>query len=327
MKKNWKRRMVSLVLFVLLVAGLNNNVFAQSYPTKPIRILVGFAAGGVADILARTISVKLGEILGQPVVVEIRAGAGSNIAAETVAKSPPDGYTLFIYATANAVNVSLYSKLSYDLIKDFVPVTPLASMANVLVVNPLVPAKSVKELIALAKSKPGQLQYASSGYGSTQHLSGELFKMMAGIDIVQVLYKGSVPAMTAVVGGEVPMVFQVMSTALPQIRADKVRALGLTSAKRSPFAPEIPTIAEAGLLGYENITSFGVLAPAGTPKEIISKLNAEISKILKMPAVKERLASNGAEVMSSTPDQFLKFIKEEIDNTGKLIKQSGARVD
>ncbi len=327
MNKKLMWNMVRLILFAMVLNITVNNVFAQSYPNKPIRILVGFSAGGFADVLARIVGLKLSDSLGQPVVVENRPGAGSNIAAELVAKAPPDGYTLFMYSSVNAVNVTLYSKLSYDTVKDFAPVALFASMANILVVHPSVPAHSVKELIALAKSKPGQLNFASSGYGATQHLSGQLFKTMAGIDIVHIPYKGSVPAMTALVSGEIPMMFNVMSTVLPQMKAGKVRALAVSSAKRSPFVPDLPSVSEAGLPGFEYISYLGALAPAGTPKEIVTKLNTEVAKVLDMPDTKERFSNNGAEIIISTPEQFLALIKEEVVKQGKLVKESGARVD
>jgi len=325
-----KRGVSSLarLLFPLVIAASGvNGALAQSYPSAPIRLVVGFPPGGVADILARIVGPKLGESLGQPVVVENRPGAGSNIAAEAVAKAAPDGHTLLIYGTVNAVNVSLYSRLSYDPVKDFSPVTLLASMANILVVHPSVPAHSVRELIALAKSKPGQLDFGSAGNGSTQHISGQLFRMMADVDIVHVPYKGSVPAMTALLSGQIPMMFNVMSTVLPHAKAGKVRALAVTSAKRSSLVPDLPTVSEAGLPGFEYVAYFGLQAPAGTPREIVAKLNAKVVKILHMPDVKARLVNNGAEPVSSTPEQFGAFIREEIEKNRILVRASGARVD
>ena len=327
MKKNWTGMMVSLVLFIMLVAGLANSGFAQSYPNKPIRIIVGWPPGGVADLLPRIIAPKLTESLGQPIVIENKPGAASNIGAEMVAKAPPDGYTICLYSTTKSVNVSLYSKLSYDPIKDFAPVVNLAYMANVLVVHPSVPAHNVKELIALAKSKPGQLSFASSGAGSTQHLTTHLFKTMTGIDIVHVPYKGSVPAMTALLSGEVPMMFNVMSSTLPQIKAGKVRALAVSSARRSPLLPDIPTVAETGLSGFENVAYWGLSVPARTPKEIINKLNTEIVKILNMPDIREKYASNGAEPVGDSPEHYGEFIKQEIVKMGKIVKESGARAE
>ena len=325
------RRPVSIVaiaaLALAVTIGASRHALAQAYPNKPVRFLVGFPPGGVADVLARIIGPKLSEHLGQPVVIENRAGAGSNIAAEAVAKSPADGYTLFVYSTVNAVNVSLFSKLSYDPVKDFAPVSLIASMANILVVNPAVAANSVQELIALAKARPGQLNFGSAGIGTTQHLSGQIFKSMAGIDINHVAYKGSVPAMTAVLSGEIPMMFNVMSTALPQVKAGKVRALAISSAKRSPIVPDLPTVAESGIPGFDYVSHFGVLAPAGTPGEIVARLNSEIVKIVESAEMKTRLADVGAEPVTSTPERFGAFIREEIRNSAAVVKASGARAD
>lgn len=300
---------------------------AQPYPNKPIRVLVGFPPGGVADVLARVIGPRLSENLGQPLVIENRVGAGSNIAAEAVAKASADGYTLFVYSTVNAVNVSLFSKLAYDPVKDFAPISLIASMANLLVVNPAVAANTVQELIALAKAKPGQFNFGSAGNGTTQHLSGQLFKSMAGIEISHVPYKGSVPAMTAVISGEIPMMFNVMSTALPQVKSGKVRGLAVSSAKRSPLVPDVPTVAESGLPSFDYVSHFGLLAPAGTPREVVARLNAEVVKILDSADMKARLADVGAEALSSTPERFGAFIQEEIRNSAAVVKASGAKAD
>jgi tripartite-type tricarboxylate transporter receptor subunit TctC len=327
MKKSGGSSLATLLLALATAGGAIDGAVAQGYPTAPIRMMVGFPPGGVADILARIVGPKLADSLGQPVVVENRPGAGSNIAAEVVAKAAPDGHMLFVFSTANAVNVSLYSKLSYDPVKDFAPVSMLASMANLLVVHPSVPAQSVRELIALAKSRPGQLNFASAGNGSTQHISGQLFSMMAQIDIVHVPYKGSVPAMTALLAGEIPLMFNVMSTALPHAKAGKVRGLAVTSPKRSSLVPDLPTVAEAGLPGFEYVAHFGLQAPAGTSGEIIARLNGEIAKILQMPDIRERLAANGAEPMHSTPGQFGAYIREEVEKHRALVKASGARAD
>lgn len=324
------KRIVALVassLAVVLAAGGIGSALAQGYPSRPIRILVGFPPGGVADILARSVGSKLSESLGQPVVVENRAGAGGNIAAELLARSAPDGHSLIMFGTPTLANVFLYRKLSYDPMNEFAPVALVASMANILVVNPSVPANSVTELISLAKSKPGQLNFGSAGIGSTQHLSGQLFKSAAGIDISHIPYKGSGPAMTALLAGEIPIIFNVMSTVLPQMKAGKVRGLAVTSAKRSPFAPELPTIAEAGIPGYEYVAYFGLIAPARTPQEIIARLNAETARILQMPDIMERLAFNGAEPMIATPEQFGAFLREELTRMGKVVRESGARAD
>lgn len=324
------KRIVALVassFAVALAAGGIGSALAQGYPSRPIRILVGFPPGGVADILARSVGSKLSESLGQPVVVENRAGAGGNIAAELLARSAPDGHSLIMFGTPTLANVFLYRKLSYDPMNEFAPVALVASMANILVVNPSVPANSVTELISLAKSKPGQLNFGSAGIGSTQHLSGQLFKSAAGIDISHIPYKGSGPAMTALLAGEIPIIFNVMSTVLPHMKAGKVRGLAVTSAKRSPFAPELPTIAEAGIPGYEYVAYFGLIAPARTPQEIIARLNAETARILQLPDIMERLAFNGAEPMIATPEQFGAFLREELTRMGKVVRESGARAD
>jgi tripartite-type tricarboxylate transporter receptor subunit TctC len=327
MEKRTVSGLVTLLFALATTAGAIDGALAQSYPTAPIRMVVGFPPGGVADVLARIIGPKLADSLGQPVVVENRPGAGSNIAAEVVARATPDGYTLFVFSTVNAVNVSLYSKLSYDPVKDFAPVSMLASMANLLVVHPSVPSQSVRELIALAKAKPGQLNFGSAGNGSTQHISAQLFLMMAEVDMVHVPYKGSVPAMTALLGGEIPLMFNVISTALPHVKAGKVRALAITTARRSSLVPDLPTVAEAGLPGFEYVAYFGLQAPARTSSEVIAKLNAQTTRILQMADVRERFAVNGAEPMHSTPEQFGAFIREEIDKHRPLVKATGARVD
>jgi tripartite-type tricarboxylate transporter receptor subunit TctC len=327
MEKRTLSNLTKVLLALAMAAAAADGAVAQTYPTAPIRMVVGFPPGGVADILARIVGPKLADSLGQPVVVENRPGASSNIAAEVVARATPDGHTLFVFSTANAVNVSLYSKLSYDPVNDFAPVSLLASMANILVVHPSVPAQSVSELIALAKSKPGQLNFASAGNGSTQHISAQLFRMMAEVDMVHVPYKGSVPAMTALLGGEVPLMFNVMSTALPHVKAGKVKALAITSPRRSSLVPDLPTVAEAGLPGFEYVAHFGLQAPARTPSEVIAKLNAETVRILQTAEVRERLAVNGAEPMHSTPEQFGAFIRQEVEKHRPLVKASGARVD
>jgi tripartite-type tricarboxylate transporter receptor subunit TctC len=316
-----------MLLALAAAAAALDGALAQSYPSGPVRMMVGFPPGGVADILARIVGPKLSDSLGQPVVVENRPGASSNIAAEAVSRAASDGHTLFVFSTANAVNVSLYSKLSYDPVKDFAPVSLLASMANLLVVHPSIPAQSVRELIALAKEKPGQLNFASAGHGSTQHISAQLFRMMAEVDIVHIPYKGSVPAMTALLGAEVPLMFNVVSTALPHVKAGKVRALAITSKRRSSLVPDLPTVAEAGLPDFEYVAHFGLQAPANTPREVIARLNAETARILQMADVRERFMANGAEPMHSTPEQFGAFIQGEVDKHRPLIKASGARVD
>lgn len=322
-------RLANFAGLALAIGGLAATPasLAQSYPSMPVRVVVGFPPGGVADVLARIIQPRLADGLGQPVVIDNRPGAGSNIAAEQVARATPDGHTLFVFSSANAVNVSLYSRLNYDPVKDFTQISMIASMANILVVNPSVPAQSVRELIALAKSRPGQLQFGSAGNGSTQHISGQLFAMMAGVDIVHVPYKGSVPAMTGLLGGEIPFMFNVMSTALPHVKSGKVRALAITSSQRSPLVPDLPTVAESGVSGFDYIASFGIQAPARTPAAVVARLNAEIGKVLQSPDVRERFAVNGAEPIHTTPEQFAAFLQNEVERHRPIIKATGAKVD
>jgi tripartite-type tricarboxylate transporter receptor subunit TctC len=297
----------------------------QAYPAKPIRLILPFPPGGSTDIVARLIGQKLTESWGQPVLIENRPGAGGNIAAETAARAAPDGYTLFQVNVANAIGATLYPKLSYDLITSFAPVIQLATTPYVLLAHPTVPAKNTAELIALAKARPGQLNYASAGGGSATHLSGELLKSMAGVNIVHVPYKGTGPAVTALLSGEVDLYFATVPAALPLVEAKKLRALGVTSARRSPLMRDVPAIAEAGLKGYETSTWHGVLAPAATPADIVVKLNAEIARTLAQPAVKERLVGQGLDPVGGTPEQFGAYLKTEISKWAVVVKASGAR--
>lgn len=296
---------------------------SEIYPARPIRFIVPFPASGGADIIARIIGQKLNESWGQPVVIDNRPGSGGMIGAEIAAKSAPDGYTLFLGNSGpNAVNVSLYRKLPYDPVKDFAPVTLVVIGPIVMVVNPSFPAKSVNELIALAKSRPGQFTFAFGGVGSQSHLAGKLFINMAGIDVVDVPYKGGPPALTDLLGGRVTFVFTALPVALPLVEANKLRALAVTGAQRSPAAPDVPTIKEF-LPGYEAAGWWGVLVPAGTPKRIINKLNAQIVKILNMPDVKNYYARQGLEPVSTTPEEFAAYIKAEIAKWAVVIKNTG----
>ena len=297
----------------------------QAYPAKPIRLILPFPPGGSTDIVARLIGQKLTESWGQPVLIENRPGAGGNIAAETAARAAPDGYTLFQVNVANAIGATLYPKLSYDLITSFAPVIQLATTPYVLLAHPAVPAKNTAELIALAKARPGQLNYASAGGGSATHLSGELFKSMAGVNIVHVPYKGTGPAVTALLSGEVDLYFATVPAALPLVEAKKLRALGVTSARRSPLMRDVPAIAEAGLKGYETSTWHGILAPAATPADIVVILNAEIARTLAHPAVRERLVGQGLDPVGGTPEQFGAYLKTEISKWAVVVKASGAR--
>jgi len=319
--------MTSRFIAALALNALAGAVFAQGYPNKTIRMIVPFAAGGPTDIITRTVGQKLTESWGQPVVIDNRGGGGGNIGSDILAKATPDGYTLAMIIVGHAINASLYSKLPYDPVKDFAPVTLAGAATIVLVAHPSVQAKSVKELIALAKSKPGKINWASPGTGTPHHLAGELFKTRTGIDMVHIPYKGAAPAVVDLLGGQVSLAFVSLPAALPHIKAGKLTALGVSSPQRSAVAPEVPTIAESGLTGYELENWYGVLAPAGTPREIVNKLNGEIVKILQTQDVKERLNSQGFEIRTSTPEQFAAYLKSEIVKWAKIVKDSGAKVD
>ncbi len=300
-----------------------------AFPTKPIRIVVPFPAGGATDILARAVAQKLTETTGQSVVVDNRPGAGGNIGAELVAKSPPDGYTLLMGTVGtHAINPSLYPKMPYDHVKDFAPVILVAGVPNVLVVNPSLPVNSVQELIAYGKANPGKLNFASSGAGTSIHLSGELFKTMTGVQMTHVPYKGSSPALTDLIGGQVQLMFDNLPPSLPHIKAGKLRALAVTSAQRALALPDVPTVAEAGLPGFEASSWFGLLAPAGTPKDAIAKINGEVAKWLATPEAKEKLASQGAIVAPGlAPEDFAQHIAAETAKWQKVVKDSGAKVE
>jgi tripartite-type tricarboxylate transporter receptor subunit TctC len=313
------------IIAILILAG---PARAQDYPTKPIRLVVPFAAGGATDVLARLVGERLTASLGQQVVVDNRPGAGGNIGSDLVARAEPDGYTILMGAVGtHAINPSLYPKMPYDPVKDFAPVTLVASVPNVLVVNPEVPANSVQELIDLAKAKPGELNFASSGNGTSIHLSGELFKAMTGTDIVHVPYKGSGPAVTDLLGGQVQMMFDNMPSSLPHVKAGKLRALGVTSAKRSPALPEVPTIAEAGVPGYDATSWFGILAPAGTPEPVVTRLQGAIVQALGEPEMRQRMADLGAEPVGDTPAEFGQFIAAEIAKWAKVVNDAGVKLE
>ena len=311
-----------------LFACIATVASAQGYPNRTIRLVVPFPAAGTTDILARAAAQKLTEAFGQSVVVDNRPGAAGNIGSDLVAKSAPDGYTLLMGTVGtHAINPSLYSKMPYDHVKDFVPVVLVAGVPNVLVVNPALPVNSVADLIKLAKDKPGQINFASSGSGTSIHLSGELFKTMAGVDITHVPYKGSSPALVDLIGGQVQIMFDNLPSALPQIKAGKLRAIAVTSLKRAPVLPDVPTISESGLPGFEASSWFGVLAPAGTPAPIVARINAEINKWLQSAEAREKLLSQGAEAAGGTPEQFAHHIRAESEKWAKVVKASGAKVD
>jgi tripartite-type tricarboxylate transporter receptor subunit TctC len=299
---------------------------AQQYPLKPIRIMVGFAAGGPTDVGARTIGQKLTEAWGQPVIVDVRAGASGNIAADLVAKAPPDGYTLLLTVFAHAVNPSLHPKLPYDAVRDFSPVIQYASIANLLVVHPSVPARTVKELIGFARSRPGELSAGSAGIGTSSHLSLVLMDSIAGTRVTHVPYKGLSAAHVDVVGGQISLLFDNVVSAHPHAKAGRIRMLAVTTLNRWSGIPEVPTMAET-LPGYEVNSWYGVLAPAGTPREIIQRLNAEIARGLRAPDARARLFSIGAEPLSQTPEAFGAFIDAEVAKWAKVVKAAGIRIE
>ncbi len=319
--------MRSVLCGVAGVALAGGAAAQPQYPGRPVRLIVPFPPGGGTDTLARILGQKLTEALGQQVVIDNRPGAGTNIGAEIAAKAPPDGYTVLMGNIAHAINVTLYAKLSYDLVRDFAPVTLLASTPNILVVHPSVPARSAKELIALAKARPGQLDYASSGGGSSAHLAAELFNSMAGVKMTHVPYKGGGPAVIALVGGQCSVGFATTPSVLPQVKSGKLRGLAVTSAQRSASTPDLPTLSEAGVPGYDAGTWYGLLVPTGTPKEIIARLHAESTRQLRQPDVRERLDATGFEPIGNTPEEFGAYIRSEIEKWSKVVKASGARAD
>lgn len=300
---------------------------ADSYPTKPIRLIAPSSPGSGVDIVARFFGQKLSDNLKQQVVVDNRAGAGANLGAEIAAHAPRDGYTLFVGTPAHTINPALYTKLTYDIVKDFAPISMLTTGQYVLVVNPSVPAKSVQELIAMAKAKPGTINFASAGNGNATHLAGELFKSLAKVDIVHVPYKGTGPALTDLIGGQVQIMFSNLTAAIPQMKTGKLRALAVTDIKRSPTVPDLPTMQEAGVPGYSVSSWYALLAPAGTPADILKRLHAETVKAMSAPDMKDRLAGEGAEPTTSTPAQLTAFLKEEIAKWGKVIKAAGIKAE
>ncbi len=316
------------VLAVLWCAMVAVPVAAQTYPSKPVRMIVPSAPGSGPDLIARLVAQKLGESLGRQVVTDPRPGAGGSIGAEIAAKSPPDGYTLIMgSAGSHSVTPALYRKLSYDAQKDFAPITLVSSAPNILIVHPSLPVKSVKELIAIARARPGDLTFGSGGNGSTAHLSGELFRSMANIKMVHVPFKGAPSAVLAVMTGEVSLAILNLPPALPHVRSGKLKALGVSTPKRSSAVPDLPTIAEAGLPGYDAGTWYGLLAPAGTSAEIITRLNTETVKILRTDDMKKRIAAEGGEIAGGTPAEFAALIKRDIEKWTKVVALSGARVD
>lgn len=321
------RLFLLLVTAVVLDFAAPGAGVAQTYPAKPIRLISPYAPGGGTDILARLIGQKLAENFGQPVIVENRPGAGGIIGTEIVAKSPADGYTIMLASPSPIVVAPhLHKKLAYNPLKDLAPITLISVVPAVLVVHPSLPAKSVRELIALASSKPGRLTFSSSGNGGTGHLAGEMLKMMSGVDMVHVPYKGTGPATTAVLSGEVSLSFGNIISLLPHVKANRLRAVAVTTPKRSPVLPDIPALAET-LAGYSAGPWYGVLAPTGTPQDIIAKLNQEIVKILRSPEVKQNLSSEGADPVGSTPGEFAAHLKAETERWGKVVRQARMKID
>jgi tripartite-type tricarboxylate transporter receptor subunit TctC len=323
-----QKRMLSAVAAALLPTVFAAPVAAQEYPVKPVRFVIAFSPAGPSDILTRIVGSKLAESMGQVFIFDNRPGAGGNLAAEIVAKAPPDGYTLLMGNNSIlATNASLYKNMSFDPVKDLAPVALLASQPNILVVHPSLPVKSVKELIAFAKAHPGELNYASSGSGAAAHLAAELFKSMAGVQMVHIPYKGASPALIDMLAGQCQVMFATALSVQPYLQSNRLRPLAVSTAKRARIMPNLPTVAEAGVPGFEATTWHGIVSTAGTPPAVINKLNAEINKVLKLPDVNATLTRQGAEVLGGTPQEFAAYIKAEIPKWAKVVKASGARAD
>ena len=322
------KKQLAVLWYAVIAAFAAGTAFGQPYPSRPVRLVVPFSAGaGVTDIMARLVGQKLTDALGQQVVIDNHPGAGGVPGTDIVAKATPDGYTLLMTNVAFTVNGFLYARLPYDALKDFTPVTAVNSAPLVLVVNPSVPAKSVAELVALAKAKPGGLNYGSGGVGSTPHLAGELFRSLAGIDMTHIPYKGGAPALTDLVAGQISVMIENVPGTMPFVRSGKLRALAISSPKRSPLEPDLPTISEAGVPGYEVIGWNGIVAVNGTPRPVVDRIYAETAKILRSPEVVQRLATLGAEPIANTPAEFAAFIKSEMARWGKIIKERGIRAE
>jgi len=318
---------IHAVCAALLLCGGLHTATAADYPTKPIRVVVPFPAGGPVDITARTLAPRLGDVLGQRILIDNRGGAGGVLGSDIVAKSPADGHTLLLCTTGNAINVSLVPNLPYDIRKDFAPVSMVAIITSILVVHPSLPVKSVKELIALAKAKPDALSYASTGNGAPTHLAGELFKSMAGVKMLHVPYKGAAPAVVDLISGHVQLSFISAPGAMPHVQEKRLRVLAVTNSKRSVLLPEIPTISEAGLKGYESEGWHGLFTPTGTPKPAIDRLYKEISTLLRDPKINSVLAAGGAEPVGMPPEEFGRKLNLEIEKWAKVVKSSGMKVD
>jgi tripartite-type tricarboxylate transporter receptor subunit TctC len=321
------KRILLGTVVCLFAAAMSLTAKAADYPARPVHVIVGLTAGSGADIMARLVGQKVAESMGQPFIIENRPGAGSNIATHFAAQAAPDGYTIFVPTIANAINATLYKNLQFDVLRDFSPVILAATAPNLLIVNPKVPASTVQEFIALAKKQPGKLTIGSSGIGTSPQMTGELFRRRAGIDLLPVPYKGGPEATAALLGGQIDSLFAITSTALPHIAAGRVRALAVTSRARSPLLPNVPTVAESGMPGFEAVTWFGFAVPTGTPRPIIDRLNVEIGKALAMPDVKQKLSAQGIDVAGGTPEQFGAYMHDEFAKWGQLVKDSGAKVE
>ena len=316
-----------IALASCVIGALPQDAFAQAFPVRPVRFIVPFATGGASDIMARAVGQKLGESWGQTVVIDNRAGGSGMIGTELVARAAPDGYTLLVAEPTFAITPSLFPKAPFDVQKDFAPIVQIGQAPQVLVVHPSVPVKTVKELIALAKAKPGQLNFASPGTGTTGHLGLEMFKMMARVDMVHIPYKGAGPAVADLLGGQIGVAVVSVSSAQTNIKAGRLRALGVTSVKRFSGTPEIPTIAEAGLPGFDTLQWWGLVAPRTTPADLVNKIAADVGRLTASVEMKDRLLALGAEPVASSPERFAAFIRDEIDKWGKLVRASGARAD
>src|SRR5215213_6809922 len=309
-----------IVMLALAAASLATSAVAQSYPTKPVRVIVPYAAGGNTDFTARAVAEKLTDAYKRQFIVDNRPGAATNIGSDAVAKAAPDGYTLLMGGAANAINMSLFAKLPYDTLRDFEPIALCVQGANVLAIHPSLPAKNLKELIALAKARPGTLNFGSSGLGSSNQMAGELLKVMTGINIVHVPYKGNAPALTDLLGGHVERIFSGVPALVPHIQSGRVRAIAIGSLKRFPALPNVPTFDESGVKGYEATTWFGMLAPAKTPKDIVSRLSVEVDKAIKSPDIQQKFVNEGLEPMGGSPEAFTKFMRAEIAKYARVIK-------
>ena len=324
------RLLASAVTAALLM--MSAAAGAQQWPAKPLKWIVPFPPGGPTDTLSRAVAIKLGEALGQPVVIENRGGAGGGVGMDALSKSTPDGYTIGLSTTGtHAINPALYgAKIPYDAIKDFTPLTLAVSYVNILVINPNHPAKNVRDLVAFAKAHPGKVSFGSAGNGASNHLSGEVLKTLTGAPMQHIPYKGSAPALTDVMAGNITFMYDVLNTGLTQVKAGRVTALAVTSAKRSPFAPDVPTMEEAGVPGYSSAGSdlwFGIMGPAGIPKPIVAKLNAELIRVMRSPEVRERVRGQYFDPYTSTPEEFAAVIKTDLEKWGKIVRASGARID